>query len=166
MKRPIIGIIGGMGPEATLELFRLMLAATPVQKDQDHHHIIIDNYAQIPDRTAAILGQGPDPLPALTESARRLEQAGAAFLTMPCNTAHNWLSPLSDAVKIPVLDMITATAQCVASHTPAIQTVGVLATRGTIQAELYQRGVMDRNVDVLVPGDDDMGTVMEVIYSI
>lgn len=78
-----------MGPEATVELYRSIVSITPAKKDQDHFRILIDNNPKIPDRTAAILGRGSDPFPDLLESARILEQAGASFLIIPCNTAHH-----------------------------------------------------------------------------
>jgi aspartate racemase len=76
MPEKIIGILGGMGPEATIDLFYKIVKFTPAEKDQDHLRIIIDNNPKIPDRTAAILKKGEDPLPALQETARNLEKAG------------------------------------------------------------------------------------------
>ena len=73
MNETVVGILGGMGPEATVELFRRIVASTPVDRDQDHLRILIDNNPRIPDRTAAILGTGPDPLVELTESAKLLD---------------------------------------------------------------------------------------------
>ncbi|GAJ09165.1 unnamed protein product, partial [marine sediment metagenome] len=91
MPEKIIGILGGMGPEATIDLFYKIIKFNPSEKDQDHLRIIIDNNPKIPDRTAAILGKGEDPLPALQETARNLEKAGANFIIIPCNTAHYFL---------------------------------------------------------------------------
>ncbi|HDH63258.1 MAG TPA: amino acid racemase, partial [Firmicutes bacterium] len=83
-----VGIIGGMGPEATLDLFYKIIKNTPAKKDQEHIHLIIDNYPQIPDRTQFILGKGENPLPYLLRSANLLENAGVDAICMPCNTAH------------------------------------------------------------------------------
>ncbi|MGB4554610.1 MAG: amino acid racemase, partial [bacterium] len=88
MGRKVIGILGGMGPEATADLFLKIIRATPAEKDQDHLRVIIDNNPQIPDRTAAIFSQGDDPLPLLVETAKNLARAGADFIVIPCNTAH------------------------------------------------------------------------------
>jgi aspartate racemase len=102
---PTIGIIGGMGPLATADLYRKIIEVTPAVRDQDHLHVIIDADPTIPDRTAALLGNGPDPLPKLVAAARRLEDAGAGILIMPCNTAHAFLPVLQRAVRIPFIDM-------------------------------------------------------------
>ncbi len=97
----IIGILGGMGPAATLALYERIIALTPAQCDQDHLRVIIDSNPKIPDRTAAILGNGESPLPAMAESAKTLERAGADFIVIPCNTAHYWLDELQKEVAIP-----------------------------------------------------------------
>ena len=88
MVEKIIGIIGGMGPEATADLYLRIIRATPVEKDQDHYRVIIDSNPKIPDRTPAIIGDGENPLPLMAETAKNVEKAGADFLIMPCNTAH------------------------------------------------------------------------------
>ena len=94
LEKKTIGVLGGMGPEATVEIFERIVNGTPAKTDQDHLRMIIDNNPGIPDRTAAILKKGPDPLPALIRSAQVLQQAGADFLVIPCNTAHYWLPKL------------------------------------------------------------------------
>jgi len=85
MNQKIIGILGGLGPEATVDLFYKIIKLTPVEKDQDHFRIIIDNNPKIPDRTDAIIGNSKDPLPELIATAQNLEKAGADFIIMPCN---------------------------------------------------------------------------------
>lgn len=166
MAEPIIGILGGMGPEATVELYRSIVSTTPAKQDQDHFRILIDNNPKIPDRTAAILGKGSDPFPALLESARILEQAGAGFLIIPCNTAHHWLSELRRSLSIPVLDMIAETAVEVARHRPTLRKIGLLATRGTIQAGLYQQALKAKALNFLTPEPDEQDVIMEVIYRV
>ena len=166
MAEPIIGILGGMGPEATVELYRSIVSITPAKQDQDHFRILIDNNPKISDRTAAILGKGSDPFPALLESARILEQAGAGFLIIPCNTAHHWLSELRRSLSIPVLDMIAETAVEVARHRPTLRKIGLLATRGTIQAGLYQRALKAKALNFLTPEPDEQDVIMEVIYRV
>jgi len=162
----VIGIIGGMGPEATLELFHRILACTPAQRDQDHYRILIDNNPKIPDRTAAILGHGADPLSALLASARTLQQAGASFLVMPCNTAHHWLPALRRSISIPILDMVNETAKHVLNHRPPLKTIGLLATTGTLKVELYQKALEEKGLTSLVPRPDEQSSVMEAIYRI
>src|ERR1700679_257808 len=106
-KQKPVGVIGGMGPEATVDFLRRIVAATPARDDADHIHVLVDNNPQIPSRIAALIdGHGEDPAPVLCAMARGLEKQGADFLVMPCNTAHYYLQRIARAVNIPVLDMI------------------------------------------------------------
>lgn len=146
-----IGILGGMGPLATADLYRKIILATPAACDQDHLHVVIDADPTIPDRSAALRGEGPDPMPKLLASARRLEAAGAAFIVMPCNTAHAFLPALRSRLTIPVVDMIAETAERVRARWPGARRIGILATRGTIDAGLYHRALRERGLDPLSP---------------
>ncbi|MCA1705022.1 MAG: amino acid racemase, partial [Actinobacteria bacterium] len=102
MSKLTVGVLGGMGPLATAEFMRLLVASTPAKRDQEHLHVIVDSNPMIPNRTAALLHGGEDPTPMLVESARLLESAGAEILAMPCNTAHCFLADIQAAVSIPV----------------------------------------------------------------
>ena len=106
-----IGIIGGMGPMATVDLMQKIILATDACEDQNHIPILVDNNTNIPDRTAAILGQGTSPVPELLKSAERLTAQGADFLIMGCNTAHFFLPLLMPYLKIPFIRMIETTAE-------------------------------------------------------
>ena len=106
-----IGIIGGMGPLATADLFTKIINLTKASKDSDHIHILIDNNPKIPDRTSAILYGTESPLPYLIESANRLVSAGADFLIIPCITSHGFYDELSDNVSIPILNIAEETAK-------------------------------------------------------
>ena len=94
MAEKIIGVLGGMGPEATIDLFTKLVKSTRAKKDQDHLRILIDNNPKIPDRTRAIQGKGPSPLPQLIRSGKTLEKAGANFIIIPCVTAHYYVERL------------------------------------------------------------------------
>ena len=91
MSEKTIGILGGMGPEATADLFYRIVKATPVERDQDHPRTIIYSNSKVPDRTPAIAGEGESPLPEMLMAARSLEGEGADFLIIPCNTAHYFI---------------------------------------------------------------------------
>ena len=132
-----IGILGGMGPLATADLFRKIVLLTDAARDNDHIRIYIDDNASIPDRTAAILSGGADPLPAMTDSLRKLEACGADCIIMPCNTAHYFLPRLQTLTAVPFLSMLEATARACAARFPG-GTAAVLATKGTLSAGLYQ----------------------------
>jgi aspartate racemase len=100
-----IGMIGGMGPLATVHLFERIVLRTKAEKDQDHIRIIIDNNTNIQDRTKAILGYGESPVKELVGSAKMLEKSGADFLIMPCNTAHYFIDHIKKNIKIPFINM-------------------------------------------------------------
>jgi len=118
----VIGILGGMGPEATCDLFHKIIRVTPrfkpIRRDQDHLRVIVDSNPLIPDRTAAILEGGEDPVPQLQETARNLERAGAGLIAMPCNTAHYFWDQVQAAVGIPVLHMMEEVARALAGDGP------------------------------------------------
>ena len=166
MPEKIIGILGGMGPEATIDLFYKIIKSTPAEKDQDHLRIIIDNNPKIPDRTAAILGKGEDPLPALQETARNLEKAGADLIIIPCNTAHYFLPSIQESVKIPILNMIEETAKETQRKTPQIKKVGLLASIGIYKTEIYHQHFKKFNIEVISPEEKDKEEVMKVIYAV
>jgi len=166
MPEKIIGILGGMGPEATVDLFHKIIKFTPTEKDQDHLRIIIDNNPKIPDRTAAILGKGEDPLPALRESARNLEKAGADFIIIPCNTAHYFLPLIQESVKIPILNLIEETAKETRKRISPIQKVGLLASIGIYKTEIYHQYFKKFNIEVISPEEKDKEEIMKVIYAV
>jgi aspartate racemase len=166
MPEKIIGILGGMGPEATIDLFYKIIKFSPAEKDQDHLRIIIDNNPKIPDRTAAILGKGEDPLPALQETARNLEKAGADFIIIPCNTAHYFLPQIQKSVNIPVLNIIEETAKETQKKIFPIQKVGLLASIGIYKTEIYHQHFKKFNIEVISPKEKDKEEVMKVIYAV
>ena len=158
-----IGILGGMGPMATADLFRKITALTGAGRDSDHIRIYIDSNASIPDRTAAILEGGEDPVPAMADALRHLELCGADCVIMPCNTAHYFLPRLEPLTKLPFLSMIQAAANACRDRFPG-KTVGILATTGTLSAGLYQEALAGRGVPFLVPDAAERARLMEVIY--
>jgi aspartate racemase len=166
MPEKIIGILGGMGPEATIDLFYKIIKFTPAEKDQDHLRIIIDNNPKIPDRTAAILGKGGNPLPALQETAKNLEKAGADFIIIPCNTAHYFLSSIRESVRIPVLNMIEETAKETQQRMPQIKKVGLLASIGVYKSETYHQHFKKFNIEIISPQEKNKEEIMKAIYTI
>ena len=130
-----IGILGGMGPMATADLFRKIVACTDAAGDNDHIRVYIDSNASIPDRTAAILSGGEDPVPAMADALRHLELCGADCLVMPCNTAHYFLPRLAPLTKLPFLSMIEAAARACRERFPG-KAAAILATTGTLAAVL------------------------------
>ena len=162
MTEKIIGILGGMGPLATADLFRRIVEKTPAKKDQDHPRAIIYNNPKIPDRTAFILGRGPDPRPELIDSAKKLEIWGADFIIMPCNTAHFFADSIQKAIEIPLVSMVDETAKLIQKM--GLKKVGLLATDGTIKGLVYHRALLSRGVQIAVPNKKDQELVMKAIY--
>ena len=134
--RKVIGIIGGMGPMATADLFTKIIENTAAKTDQEHLHVLIDNNTDIPDRTACILAGSDAPLAPMVESARRLVDQGADVLIIPCNTAHYFHQGVQAAVDVPVLNMPQISARYCADR--GLGCVGLLSTSGTVRARIYE----------------------------
>ncbi len=162
-EKKVIGILGGMGPLATADLFQKITLHTAAACDQEHPRVCIDSNTNIADRTAALLHGGADPVPEMVKSARRLESIGAELLIMPCNTAHNFYDAVASSVSIPVLHMIAATRD--ALKTRGVRCAGLLATDGTVQTGIYQRTFAGSGIDLITPDGGDQAAVMDIIYN-
>jgi aspartate racemase len=154
--------MGGMGPAATVDFLRRLVDATLARTDQDHLRVLVDSDPRVPDRTAFLLGTGPDPRPALIKMARGLERNGADLLVMPCNTAYAFALEIAAAVAIPLVDWPGAVADAMASA--GVTRAGILATSGTVLAEIYQRAFGSRDLGAAIPADADQADLMEAIY--
>lgn len=161
----IIGILGGMGPEATADLYLKIIRATKVEKDQDHFRIIIDSNPKIPDRTPAIVGDGENPLPLMVETGKNLQRAGVDFIIMPCNTAHHFFDQLQSEFNIPILHMIKLTASYTGKNYPKVKKAGLLATDGTLASMLYEKNFAVEGIDIIIPNLSSQKAVMEAIYN-
>ncbi len=161
-KKKTIGIIGGMGPMATADLFQKIIALIDSPDDQGHPRVLIDSNTAIPDRTAAILHGGPDPLPELIRSAQTLEQAGAQVLVMGCNTAHYYYPQICRHITIPFLHMLEESAK--AARDSGFRKVGVLATDGTVRSGVYTQALERWGVTQLLPDEAGQAALMEMIY--
>lgn len=159
-----VGVIGGLGPLATLDFFDRILKRTQAQTEQDHLRLIIDNNPKIPDRNAFHRGEGPSPGPALAQAARGLETAGAELIVMACNTAHAFEGEIRSAIKAPFLSMIEETADAVAELSPAH--AGILAVDACLSAGLYQNALSRRGVRTTTLAAPSQRTFMELIYRI
>ena len=161
-----IGVVGGMGPWATLDFFEKVLRATPVRRDQEHLRLIIDNNPKIPDRGPAILGDGEDPTPALVATARNVEAAGADLIVIPCNTAHYFFQAIQAAVRVPVVHIMQEVAGAASRRFPRIGRVGLLATRATVATGLYQDAFRPLGAAVVVPDQSGQEVIDRLIYAI
>jgi aspartate racemase len=164
-KMKTIGIIGGMGPLATVHLYERIVLRTKALRDQDHIRVLIDSNTNIPDRTKAIISDGEDPTVELIKSAKILENSGADFLIMPCNTAHYFINTIQEAVNIPFINMVEETVKYTEKKFGKDTVVGILATDGTIKSKIYENYYANLGIKTVVP-DKTQTDVMKFIYDV
>lgn len=163
MDKKILGIIGGVGPLATMLLGEMIVRRTEAKTDQEHVNMMITNNTSIPDRTTYILDRSKaNPVPVMISDGLKLKSIGAQVLAMPCNTAHTFYDEIQSGLGIPVVNMIQETAKR-ASFVGAVK-VGILATTGTLTASVYQLACKDVGIQPIVPDEETQKLVMSVIY--
>lgn len=157
-----IGIIGGMGPWATLDLFEKILKYTDAKRDQDHIHVLIDCNSGIPDRTAAIIHSAPSPFPQIRDSALRLESAGADFIIIACNTSHFFIDDLRATIKTPFLSIVEETAKFIVKK--KYETAILLGTDGSRKVGIYKKSLEKYNIKAVYPDESMQKEITELIY--
>ena len=157
-----IGIMGGMGPAATVDLMSRIISMTDASADQEHIPMIVDSNTRIPDRTEAILGRGESPVPEMLASAKRLEAAGADFIVIACHAAHYYVPEIKDKIGIPVIDMPEETAKLLKMN--GVNRAAVLATDGTVRSGLYGAALERFGIQTVYPDDRQQKTVMSLVY--
>ncbi len=162
-KNLLVGVLGGLGPEATVDFMARVLALTPAASDQDHVHMLVDQNPSVPNRQEAVLRDGEDPTPAIVEMAKRLESAGCEFLVMPCNTAHAWEEAIRAATSIPFLSIVDAT---VAAIPKDISKVGLMTTPAGLATNCYQNVLADRGIETIEHNAAEVQELMKLVYSI
>ena len=163
MKEKTLGILGGLGPMATVYFYELLTAHTKAEKDQDHIDVVISSKATTPDRTAYIIGESDeDPTSYMVTEAEKLEQYGAELLVMPCNTAHFFYDSVRRSVSVPMLNIVDVTVE--KCRELGAKKIGLLATRGTVETHVYERACRKYGLSVETPCEEDQNAVMEIIY--
>ena len=162
----LIGVIGGLGPAATLDFCSRLMALTDAKSDQDHLHVLVDNNPKTPNRNDALLRNGNSPESSLVKSALRLESAGAEFLVMPCNTAHAWADPIRQACNIPLVHMVEEVTRFISDNYPDVSKAGLLAADGCVKANLYPELFKALNIVCLLPDEQGQEQLMATIYDI
>lgn len=154
----MLGVMGGMGPIATADFLQKLVRATSAEFDQEHPEVIVFSNPKIPDRVGPILGKSSvSPLPALIDTAKRLEDFGAQVLVMPCNTAHYWHAEVERSVSVPFLHIADVTCEEIKSTLSlADAKVGILATQGTLHARIYQDRLRACGVSYLLPSQEEL----------
>lgn len=160
----MIGVLGGMGPLATVDFFSKVIAATPAASDEDHVPLLIQSDPRIPARPAAILRGAPSPLEALLAGRDRLIAGGAIALAMPCNTAHFWHADLAKDCPVPFLSMVDACCDELGALAAPGAQVGIIATRATLAARIFDEPLLKLGYAPLIPDDLEMdGLVLPAI---
>jgi aspartate racemase len=160
-----IGVFGGMGPSATVDFMDKIVQLTPATRDQEHLPVIVASLPHIPDRSSAILGKGPDPLPALLAGIDVLNRIGVGVVAIPCNSSHHWYAEMTSHSRAPIIHIAKACVAVVPA-TPQAK-VAVLATRGALAAGFYQFALQERGIDYIVPdstcGQDDVDACIRAV---
>ena len=157
-----IGIMGGMGPAATVDLMSRIISMTDASSDQEHIPMIVDNDTRIPDRTEAILGRGESPASEMLASARRLEAAGADFIVIACHAAHCFVDDIKDKIGIPIIEMPEETAKLLKLN--GVNRAAVLATDGTVQSGLFGHALERMGIQTVYPNAEQQKLVMSLVY--
>jgi aspartate racemase len=165
VERPFkLGVVGGVGPAATVDFLHKVVRSTPARRDQDHLRLLVEQNPQIPDRTEHLVGEGMDPTLALYATCRKLQAGEADLIAIPCNTAHAFVEEIQSHLDVPIINMLTVTVSHVREAFPALRKVGLLATTGTIASGVYRKELEEHGLEEVVPHPDLQARVMEAIY--
>lgn len=159
-----VGVVGGVGPAATVDFMQKIVRNTPATRDQDHIKLLVEHNPQIPDRTENLIGEGPDPTISLYATCRKLEAGDADIIAIPCNTAHAYVERVQPYLGIPIVNMLTVTAQHIRSTFPTLRKVGLLATSGTLASGVYRKALEAAGLEQVVPSPERQADVMNAIY--
>ena len=158
-KNPLIGVLGGMGPLATVDFMHKLVQDMPAARDQEHVPVVVWNVPQVPDRQNFLAGGKVSPLPAMLEGVERLVAAGATRLVIPCNTAHHWFDDLAASTPVPFIHIAEATLAAIraaTAHFEGTVRLGLIATRGLLASGLYQRRFAEAGIDCIVPSEEEV----------
>ena len=165
MNKKILGIIGGMGTEATIDFYTRIMNHTVANKDQDHIDMVILNHASIIDRTYAIKNNKLDELlRQMHENIKILEYAKVTSIAIPCNTSHSIIDKIQGLTNIPIINMIEETAKNLKDVVNKNEKVGIMATDGTIMLKMYQKECEKYGINYFVPNEEIQKQVMSIIY--
>ncbi|MDH0731856.1 amino acid racemase [Pseudomonas sichuanensis] len=159
-----LGIVGGVGPAATVDFMAKVVKNTKASRDQEHIKMVVEQNPQIPDRTANLLRQETDPTVAMYATCKRLECEGAKAIAIPCNTAHAYVERIQGHLQIPIINMLTETIAFIQQAYGTSRQVGLLATSGTLQSRVYHAAAERAGLDLMVPDEPAQALVMRSIY--
>jgi len=159
-----IGVVGGVGPAATVDFMNKIVRNTHALCDQDHVKVVVEQNPQIPDRTAYLIGDGADPTIALYSTCKKLEADDADLIAIPCNTAHAFIERIQPHLSIPVVNMLFETVEYIKKTFSEPPVIGLLATSGTIKSGVYHDVAAKAGLPLLVPDQENQALVMAAIY--
>lgn len=159
-----IGLVGGLGPAATVDLYDKIVKASPAKTDQKHYKVIVEQNPQIPDRTAYLLNGGTDPTLALYAACRKLEKDGADIILIPCNTAHAFFESIAPHLKAKMINMQQTTLEEIIEKLGKDKPVGLMATDGTVKTGIYKNKADQMGITLVTPEPKYQALVMEAIY--
>ena len=163
MSEQKLGVLGGMGPQATQVFYQFVLDRTEAARDQEHLPALILSDTGMPDRTSAILsGETEELYRRLLADARLLENCGCTAIAIPCNTSHYFVDRLQGELKVPIIHMIREAAAALAAQ--GKKRPGILATDGTIRSGLYQGECAALGMEAVVPDAGTQKLAMSIIY--
>lgn len=164
--RKTAGVLGGMGPEATVDFMTRVIALTDADCDQDHVRMLVDHNPHVPNRQDAILRGGEDPGPALAAMAAGLEAGGADFLVIPCNTAYVYQDAILAATHIPLISIVGVSIAAAQERAPDVNRIGLLATDGCLKSGIYQSGLEAAGLEAELLTAEELGELMTLIEAI
>ncbi len=159
-----IGILGGMGPEATAYMYSLIIKHTRVKKDQDHIRIFIYSDPEVPPRTDAILKKGSSPVPLLIKGIRKLKDAGVDFVIVPCVTAHYFLPEVFAQIDVPHLNLLDESLSWAKENIPNLKRVGLISSTGTLVSKLFHNKFGQAGIEVIAPEGEEQQKIMDTIF--
>jgi len=162
----LVGVLGGLGPEATCEFFKKIIKFSHAETDQEHLDLLIYNNPKVPDRTKAIMGLGESSVPELINGLQLLERSGVEFIVIPCISSHYFLKEMQESISIRIISAVSEIASYIHKTYREAKKVGVLATTGTIKGMVFDKVFENYSVTLITPNEQDQKTVMEIIYGI
>jgi len=163
-EKKTLGILGGMGPEATSFMFDLFIKTTKAKKDQDHPKIIIYSNPEIPPRTDAVFKSGESPVPYLIKGVKILKKAGADIIVMPCITAHYFITEVRKELNFKFISLIEESVIWAKNKIPEISKAGLLSSSGTIKSEIFHKAFRKKGIELMIPEKSEQDTVMDSIF--
>jgi len=159
-----VGVVGGVGPAATVDFINKIVLNTNARSDQEHIKLVVEQNPQIPDRTEYLISDGTDPTIALYSTCKKLETADADLIAIPCNTAHAFVERIQSHLSIPIVNMLFETVEHIRESFPDRKLIGLLATSGTIKSGVYHDAVLKAGLQLIVPDEENQNLVMNAIY--